>query len=375
VLGNADISQVYSRRTAIGLLAQVLGGVSLAACTAPTANGSPPATSALQQRIEQLQAEHQLADVWFRLEAPGRAPMEVSTSGNADVILPVASISKSFTAIGIALLIQNGKLRLDSKLGDLLTTYFASRGQTLDASLQNITIVRLLTHRAGLQTNWSSDPQNGLSSGHIIKLAGGGDHDFFNYIIIGNAAKSSGSEEYAYSNLSYLILGMVIEAVSGDKYQDYCEQNIFYPLGIRDATIPAGWRIVSPFAGWHLTMADVLRVWGVFDITAPTLLTADTLNETLLGHLEKPLGNTDDVFYTLGVQVLQKEPNSPYAINHNGIADFMKDEPRYYTFVEKIVPGTAWIIVFSSDYQRIGADVRRTINGEVRSIVKDILVA
>jgi hypothetical protein len=101
----------------------------------------------------------------------------------------------------------------------------------------------------------------------------------------------------------------------------------------------------------------------------------DTLERTLLGRLGGPISANGDVYYTLGVNVLQLRPGAPYVVNHNGIADFMVAEPKVFTFVEKTVPGTTWMIVFHGGRRDIRGDERRNINIDVRAMVKDLEAA
>jgi D-alanyl-D-alanine carboxypeptidase len=364
-------------RLVIVIMALTVCSAQIVAAQQPTVQagaGANAATSILRQRVEQLRVKYLLDQVWFRVEIPGRAPMQTATSGDAGVLLPVASVSKSVTGIGIALLIQQGNLRLDATLGEVLSGWLKQRGATLDPSLTGVTIERLLTHRAGLQANASTVPVNGLSSGRIIQRAGGSS-DFFKYVAAADGARSNGSSEYAYSNLSYLLLGLVIEAVTGETYSAFCQQNIFTPRGVSDAAIPSNWTIVSPYAGWYVSMADMMRVWDIFDVRSPTVLRRDTLERTLLGRLGGPINANGDVYYTLGVNVLQLRPGAPYVVNHNGIADFMAAEPKVFTFVEKTVPGTTWMIVFNGGRRDIRGDERRNINIDVRAMVKDLEAA
>jgi D-alanyl-D-alanine carboxypeptidase len=332
----------------------------------PTVQANGSQQDQVRRGMVQIAATHNLAQVWFRAEIPGQPPLELAIGGGAaTAVLPVASLSKSVTAIGVALLIQRGKLRLNTRLGDILTGYFQSHGSTMDASLQPITIDRLLSHTAGLRTNGVVDRVNGISSGKVIAKLGG-DAPFFDYIIAADAAKSDGSNKFLYSNLSYLVLGMVIEAVSGSNYESFCQQNIFRPLGITDAMIPANWRIVAPFAGWHLTLRDQLRLWQTFDERSPAILTVATLQSTLLGHLGQPMGNGGNVYYTLGTYVRQDRPGAGYVVSHNGIADFVPHEPLFYSFEEKMVPGRAWIMVTSpmpaeNDAPSVNRDVRQLL--------------
>ena len=180
---------------------------------------------------------------------------------NPDAAIRVARLAKSITAIAVALLIQDGKLALDSKLGALLGPMFTQRGHPLDHSLHNVTIEQLLSHTAGLRASSSVDPVNGLRSSTVL-AALNENASVFDYIVTSGGDRSSGVGRYAYSNLSYAFLGLVIEAVSGESYGEFCRQRIFDPLGIRSATlVPGKYHAMEPFGGWEISTADMIRIW------------------------------------------------------------------------------------------------------------------
>ncbi|VVE05960.1 penicillin-binding protein, beta-lactamase class C [Pandoraea horticolens] len=326
----------------------------------------PIGQSTLAQGIAQLKERYNLSHVWLRTESDAGGVLEAAASGDeVQQLLPVASLSKSVTAIGIALLVQQGKLSLDAKLGDLLDAYSKQHGKPLDPSLRELTVRRLLAHRAGLATNGFNDPVNGLFSGLAIRRVGGS-ADFFNYLDAGEAGHSSGKSDFVYSNVSYLLLGMVIEAVSGEQYKDFCEKNIFAPLGVTEATLPDSWRLLAPFAGWQMSTGALLKVWRVFDIRHPSLLTEKTLRALLLDKQSGPVNADRDVYYTLGVFMLTGAGERSYRISHDGIADFFRTQSTYYTVVEKTVPGDSWALVVSpipsrGQFGALQRDVRRII--------------
>lgn len=326
----------------------------------------PIGQSTIAQGVAQLKERYNLSHVWLRTESDAGGVLEAATSGDeVQQLLPVASLSKSVTAIGIALLVQQGKLSLDARLGDLLDAYSKAHGKPLDPSLRDLTVRRLLAHRAGLATNGYNDPVNGLFSGLAIRRVGGS-ADFFNYLDAGDAAHSSGKTDFVYSNVSYLLLGMVIEAVSGEDYKDYCEKHIFAPLGVTDAKLPDSWRLLAPFAGWQMSTGALLKVWNVFDIRHPSLLSEKTLRALLLDKQSGPVNADRDVYYTLGVFLLAGSGERSYRISHDGIADFFRTQSTYYTVVEKTVPGDSWALVVSpipsrGQFGAIQRDVRRII--------------
>ncbi|GAB3629078.1 serine hydrolase domain-containing protein [Pandoraea terrae] len=356
--------------TAAGAFAQENGAVvalSAQAGAMPIAPVVPIGQTTLQQGLAQLKATYGLKHVWLRDESDGAAPLEAATSGDTvGEMLPMASLSKSVTAIGIALLVQQGKLSLDAKLGDLLDTYSKQHGKPLDPSMRELTVRRLLGHRAGLPTNGFNDPVNGLYSGLAIRRVGG-NADFFNYLDAGDANHSTGKQDFVYSNVSYLLLGMVIEAVSGEDYATFCQTRIFRPLGITDAKIPDNWHLLAPFAGWHMSPAAVLKLWRVFDMRHPTLLGASALRTTLLDTRPGPIASGRDIYYTLGVFLQPGASERSYRISHDGIADFFSTQSAYYTVVEKTVPGDSWVVVVSpipsrSQFGPMARDIRKMIH-------------
>jgi CubicO group peptidase (beta-lactamase class C family) len=329
---------------------------------------------ALKAGLEIIRTRYNAKGAVFRLEEPGHEPVEVvSGTATAGQSVGVGSISKSVTAIGIALLIQQGKLTLDSTLGDVLSGYFAKRKSTLDPTLRPLTIARLLSHRAGLSEMNARVPAPTVPE--RIKTS-----HFFDYYLAIAAAKrggSNGKDDFVYSNLSYILLGMVIEAVSGDGYTDFCQRNIFGPLGIKSATVPSFNTFHASEEGWQMNLADVLKLWSVFDITQPTLLSEATLQATLLGKFGGPIRPNVTVYYMLGAYVRQDRANGPYVLNHDGVARAF-DPVTYVDYVEKFVPGRAWAISlfpappkgkpWPADLDaKIARDVRAMLRGELRA--------
>src|SRR5215472_9294117 len=236
-------------------------------------------------RLQDLLSSHTPAKTWFRLEEPGYPPVELAFGGaSSGRLLSLGSVSKTVTGIGIALLIQEGRIELNTKMKDILGEYFVEHGSRLDPSLDDITVERLLTHRAGLRGNLISDPAHGLATAEVTSKVGG-ETEFFDYLAASREVRSDRSSKFLYSNLSYLILGMVIEAASGQKYAEFCQQSVLRPMGITDAVIPAEWTIVGPFGGWRMTLADVLKLRETFDLYHPSILDRRTLERTILGKL------------------------------------------------------------------------------------------
>ncbi len=323
-----------------------------------------------QNGLAEIAAKHGLNRVWFRAEKNGQVLANVGLGGaNPDAPIHVASLSKSITAIAVALLIQDGKLSLESKLGDLLGPMFAQRGHPLDPSLQDITVERLLSHTAGLRANRAFDPINGLRNRPVLDALND-NASVLDFIVASGEDHSSGSRRYAYSNLSYAFLGLVIEAASGESYGDFCGQRIFGPLGTRSATaIPGKYHAVQSFGGWQISTGDMIKIWTkVFNRVNPSILSPTTLQNTLFGKLGEEGYNSYYILggYTLGVHIRPSKDDSSYRIWHTGIDDFSRSIRPTLTYTEMTVPGVAWIVACDSVPN---AGEREQIEDEVRALV------
>ena len=161
----------------------------------------------------------------------------------------MASHSKLFTATAIMQLREHGKLRLDDPVSKYLPWF---QIKTADSEDPPITIEELLTHSSGLPreagSHWTT-----FEFPTTEQLRG---------LMAERQAPFSPEVRWKYSNLAFSIAGMVIEAVSGQKFADYVQQNIYTPLEMTSSSIdrnadglavgygrlmPDGTRGVNPF--------------------------------------------------------------------------------------------------------------------------------
>jgi len=136
----------------------------------------------------------------------------------------MASHSKLFTAIGIMQLREDGKLRLDDPVVKYLTWFKAKPAGDDDGP---ITIEQLLSHSSGLQReagdHWTSFE---FPTADELRL-----------LYADRQAAFAPSVRWKYSNLAYAVAGMIIEQVSGERWSDYVDRNIFKPLGMLDSSV------------------------------------------------------------------------------------------------------------------------------------------
>jgi CubicO group peptidase (beta-lactamase class C family) len=143
----------------------------------------------------------------------------------------LASVTKSFTALGVAILANEGKVKLDAPVKTYLPRFTLA-----DPELAaKVTVRDLLCHRYGL----NSEPIA------MAEAYFGNINDDRYYALLA-LVESRG--EFAYSNLHYTLAGRIIEAVTGQKWQDFLAERVFAPLGMRDATCYASKLYANPLA-------------------------------------------------------------------------------------------------------------------------------
>ncbi len=132
----------------------------------------------------------------------------------------IASMTKSFTAMAILKLRDDGKLKLDDPVSLYIPELTAQKYLTNDAP--PITIRHLLTHTAGFpEDNPWGDRQLATPDDDLIQMIGNG-----------LSFSSVPGLNFEYSNLGFTLLGRIISKVSGTTYESYITENILLPLGM-----------------------------------------------------------------------------------------------------------------------------------------------
>lgn len=138
----------------------------------------------------------------------------------------IASGSKIFTSIAICKLVEEGKLTFNTKIIDCLDIDF----QHFD---ENITIHHLLTHTSGVPDYFDEDEMDDFEMlweslpMYRIRCA----KDFLPMFQYEKMQEKAGSP-FKYNNTGYIILGLVIEQISGMNFTDYIEKNVFQTAGM-----------------------------------------------------------------------------------------------------------------------------------------------
>jgi N-acyl-D-amino-acid deacylase len=155
------------------------------------------------------------------------------SSGNQvmpDTVFRVASVSKIITSMTILFLVNNNKLNLDDKVLDLLKS-ITRVDDIIEKRWKNITVKNLLYHNSGVpQNDWCGIKDRQVLPNQITTDA------ILKHLLTQSLLYDPGSQ-FQYNNQNYLILGRIIEEVSGKKYDEFIKKAILLPLGITNMDI------------------------------------------------------------------------------------------------------------------------------------------
>ncbi|MFN3653546.1 MAG: serine hydrolase domain-containing protein [Armatimonadota bacterium] len=211
----------------VGLAAGLVPCSVVAAAPRPAAEPRAETPARVTERVEAL-----LQNVLKTRRIPGVAaaviqggrPVFVKGYGYADVehkvpvseltVFQLASVTKQFTAAGVMLLVQDGKLGLD----DPITRHLPD----LPEAWKEVTVRHLLTHTSGI-TSYTSLPLDFRKDYSRTELLG---------LVRDLPLQWKAGERWAYNNSGYYLLGMLIEKLSGVSYGEFLEQRIFGKLGL-----------------------------------------------------------------------------------------------------------------------------------------------
>lgn len=151
----------------------------------------------------------------------GYADLENNILATPKTNYRIASVTKQFTAMGVMILINQGKLTYQTKLTDIFPE-FPRYGK-------DITVRQLLTHRSGL-VKYNRFIEEDRTQQML-------DIDVLNGLLTTDSTYFQPNTKYAYSNTGYAVLAQIIEKVSGMSFPDFMKKEIFRPLKMRHSTI------------------------------------------------------------------------------------------------------------------------------------------
>lgn len=193
-------------------------------------------------RTPGVQAAIRVGDELVFSTALGYANEPAGTPLRTDHLFRIASHSKTFTAVSIMQLVERSKIRLDDPIGSVLP-------EIADSPVAPVTVRELLGHQGGvIRDSVDRDFWQLLrpfpSREELIELVR--DHGR----VFGR------NEHFKYSNVGFSLLGMAIEAVSGQSYADYVSEHILSPLGLTDTGPEYDPERADQYAAGHSMLLD-----------------------------------------------------------------------------------------------------------------------
>lgn len=251
----------------------------------------------------------------------GFANRSKNVADAADTVYCIASIGKLFTAVGIGQLVEDGKLSFDAPIGKYISGFPADIAD-------NVTVGELLDMTGGFGNVAPVSSDKPVTLADQMKM------------IYGEKLISKPGVVFNYSNDGYIVLGAIIQQVSGESYASYIQQHIFDPAGMSHTSISAykpedvanmahgytdqngTWSDVSntyeignPSGGAYATTEDLMKFAQAF--TSHKLLSAAMTKTILVPRVNTPQPGGPSVDeYTYGF-AYQKE-NDTLFIGHNG---------------------------------------------------------
>ena len=185
----------------------------------------------------------------------GQANKEWDIPNKPDTKHRLASISKQFTSMLIVQLAAENKLKLDVPITSYLPDYPEKNGN-------RITIHHLLTHTSGIP-NYTSFPnyrdmmRNPNSALEIVSL------------FADSALEFNPGEKFAYSNSGYVLLGAIIEKITGKSYEQVLQEKIFSPLKMNNSGYDNNSEILKNRASGYNKIANSFENSNYIDMSTP----------------------------------------------------------------------------------------------------------
>jgi D-alanyl-D-alanine carboxypeptidase len=279
----------------------------------------------------------------------------------------VASISKTIAAITALQLVEAGALDLDTPIGSLLASNLGVGGPA--AGVAALTIRQLLTHRTGFAQYEDLFFRNEVGSCREAAVVG-----------LTQSLQNTPGGQFQYSNMNFCLLGIAIEVLTGERYENAVRREVLEPLGIDGMrmadTFDVGvgdvehrseegrnyMEVLGAAGAWIATPTDLVTILDSIDPETPgtKLLGAATLVQMQTITVDSPQpadeqGTTGPTTtttiqpdptsgYGMGLMIFDAEDDSALSFGHTGTL-----ESTHAMFARR-PDGLTWAVTVSGDY-------------------------
>ena len=288
----------------------------------------------------------------------GSANLEWKIANTASTRFRIGSLTKQFTAASILLLQERGKLQLDDPISKYL--------DNTPPAWSGITLLHLLRHTSGIIsiTDLPTDRAALTRGGTPAEIV----ERFRNQRLLFPPGTQS-----SYSNSGYILLGIVVEKVSGEPYGTFLQKNIFDPLGMRDTGIDNDSEILLGRASGYRLEGGAFRHADFIDMRIPfaagdlysTIGDLVRWQEALFGgkllrpdSLERMTTPGKDDF---GLGLIVKQEDGEREISHTAAIQGFVADLRYYP--ERRLS----VVVLSNTESKATLDLSQQLSKQARS--------
>lgn len=262
-------------------------------------------------------------DVVIYKKSFGYANEEMYEKITPESVFYIASVSKQFTAMGIMILKEKGKITYDDKIKSFFPNY--------PEYLNDITIRQLLNHTSGIMDT------------EYYKLINPGNEDVLQSLLKQGSLELGNGNTFRYSNSGYVMLALIIEKVSEKPIDQFFNQEIFEPLEMKNttATKTVAEKVLKKVDGYNLIGAkvdyksSVIGPGGIYStindlekwnkgLNTNRLITKETLNQAFTNGRLKEDSISIKIFdqdYGYGFGWMLYEKDGKKYVQHDGTVE------------------------------------------------------
>jgi D-alanyl-D-alanine carboxypeptidase len=191
--------------------------------------------------------------------ATARADVRPAGVPRATDHMRIASIAKAFSGAVALHLVGEGKLKLSQTLADLLPSAPAAWGQ--------VTVAQMLNHTSGIpdytqskafEKQAETDPKGYVKPTEIVGWVAKDPLEF------------TPGKKYEYSNTDNILVGLIAEALTGQKYGDLLKQWVFAPAGLKQTSFPSNPPLPNPFIHGYFAATETAAPQDVTTLLSPS---------------------------------------------------------------------------------------------------------
>jgi CubicO group peptidase (beta-lactamase class C family) len=267
-------------------------------------------------------------------KAYGDADIESGEPATLQHVFPLMSVSKSFTAVAILKLVDEGVMTLDDPVADYLPELAASYGSA-------VTIRHLLQHTSGFPP-YDVPPL----LFELLAISPTPSNEDVLTVLASHPPRAAPGETFLYDDGNFNMLALIVKRVSGESFSEFQQQNVFDPLGMADSySSPSPRDQVAPFVTSYAAQPD--GTFAPFDLLGDGAYylygagdVVSTVDDMFRFHRALVTGKLVDA-------ALVDEAFTPAQLNDG-------TEPAFFPFEPDATYGLGFILADYGDGMRVG---------------------